>query len=418
MMPNYAKIIHSLLPSKNKRATSGVDKVGKPKSASSNAVGESKPISEVVDIVKRVSAGDFEARIIDINPSDENVELLHEINELIDRCDAYIRESVACLDYVNQNQFYRKIIETSMQGSFLTASRSANAALDFMREKQDGFAKVANDFEHTVGSFVSTVASASTQLSASSKGMRMMADDSNAKAINVTTAAKETFSDLQTMTVAVDDLTTSATEIGKDIKNAVNAANEAKLEIDTAGNSVNSLGEVVGHAESALEMIHQISFQTKMLALNAKIEASRAGDAGMGFAVVADEIKSLSDRSTQVTAEVEDHIINIKEEMQNTINDMAGVLTKVSEITSANSSISEAMIEQVNATNEISQKIDQASNATKKVTRNIEDVRSATAETGNSAMEVDAAALDLSAQTDTLIEVVDKFLYSARKAAA
>ncbi len=378
----------------------------------------SDPLAQALEVVKGVSAGNFEIRITNITPSGKHSELLFAINDMIDRFDAYLRESVACLDHVNNNKFYRKIVETGMQGSFLTASKSSNSALDFMQKKQTGLTDITDDFENSVGLVVTSVASASTQLSSSSHAMRRVAEDTNTKANSVAGAAKATSSDLHAMATSLEGLTNSAAKIGKEVNSARNAAEEARSDTDTVQSSVRSLSEEVDLIENSLELINQISSQTKMLALNAKIEATRAGEAGKGFSVVADEIKSLSDRTTEITTQVEDHVSSIKNSTQETIGGLSNVITKVSDIGKASSLISTAMDEQIATTSEISKNIEQASQRTEKVTNNIEDVTSATQETGSAASQVDTAASDLSSQAESLNSVVDKFLYSARQAAA
>ncbi|MCP4073479.1 MAG: hypothetical protein GY742_17340 [Hyphomicrobiales bacterium] len=378
----------------------------------------SDPLAQALEVVQGVSAGNFEIRITNITPSGKHSELLFAINDMIDRFDAYLRESVACLDHVNNNKFYRKIVETGMQGSFLIASKSSNSALDFMQKKQTGLTNITDDFENSVGLVVTSVASASTQLSSSSHAMRRVAEDTNTKANSVAGAAKATSSDLHAMATSLEGLTNSAAKIGKEVNSTRNAAEEARSDTDTVQSSVRSLSEEVDLIENSLELINQISSQTKMLALNAKIEATRAGEAGKGFSVVADEIKSLSDRTTEITTQVEDHVSSIKNSMQETIGGLSNVINKVSDIGKASSLISTAMDEQIAATSEISKNIEQASQRTEKVTNNIEDVTSATQETGSAASQVDTAATDLSSQAESLNSVVDKFLYSARQAAA
>ena len=86
-------------------------------------------IAHALPELRKMVAGDFNVRISRISGNGETAELLHLINDLVDRCDAYVRESAACMHYVSENQYYRKIIETSMQGDFLTAARRVNSAL-------------------------------------------------------------------------------------------------------------------------------------------------------------------------------------------------------------------------------------------------------------------------------------------------
>ncbi len=87
---------------------------------------------EMIAVCQRICEGDFEARILDIptEPGRER-ELALKINEMIDRIDAYVRESTACLHYVEKNRYFRRIVETGMRGNFLIASRAINQAADW-----------------------------------------------------------------------------------------------------------------------------------------------------------------------------------------------------------------------------------------------------------------------------------------------
>ena len=71
-------------------------------------------MAKALAVCKAVADGDFEARVLDITEKGEAGEMLHAINLLIDRTDAYMRESKACLEYVSRNQYFRKIEERGM----------------------------------------------------------------------------------------------------------------------------------------------------------------------------------------------------------------------------------------------------------------------------------------------------------------
>ena len=136
------------------------------------AVSDGEQVTKALRVVKRVAAGDFEARILGISAEGELGELFHTVNELIDRCDAYVRESGACMDHVSHNEYFRSIIETGMQGVFLNASRTVNDALHSMQRRVENFSKIANVFETDVFGIVGNVSNAATELQASSAALR------------------------------------------------------------------------------------------------------------------------------------------------------------------------------------------------------------------------------------------------------
>jgi len=134
-----------------------IPSIGKPVLKNSDEL----DIEKALKIMKKVCSGDFEARIINITATGSLGELFNTINDLVDRCDAYLRESQACMEHVNNNEYYRKIIETNMEGSFLVASKTINRALLAMQEKSGQFKKITASFEDTVGDAVETIISSS-----------------------------------------------------------------------------------------------------------------------------------------------------------------------------------------------------------------------------------------------------------------
>ena len=83
-------------------------------------------IREAINLCKAIDKGDFEARIVNSSATGQMGDLHATLNNMVDRCDAFVREATASLEYVSRNQYFRKIIEKGMTGSFRNAAATVN----------------------------------------------------------------------------------------------------------------------------------------------------------------------------------------------------------------------------------------------------------------------------------------------------
>ncbi len=375
---------------------------------------ESENLERALAEIRRVAAGDFEARLTHITATGDLGELLHAVNDVIDQCDAYVRESGACMQHVQQKQFFRKIVETGMQGSFLNAAQTVNAALQTMQQQVEDFTEITRNFESTVGTVVQTISSASSQLAGSSEAMRSVADDTSERAAIVAKSANDASANVESVSAASEELSASITEISQQVSMAARVAGEAASLSENMSVEVRELEGATNQIQAVVELIHSIARQTNLLALNATIEAARAGDAGKGFAVVATEVKTLARQTADATQKIGDLARSMQQASQSTVKSISGLSDKVVEITSTNNSVSAAVEEQTSATSEIARNILEAYNGTTIVKEHIGAVTEASEKTGEAAAQVNVAARDLAGQSEKLSDVTAEFLVAVR----
>jgi methyl-accepting chemotaxis protein len=276
--------------------------------------------------------------------------------------------------------------------------------------------QLTRGFEAKVTELVGGLSAASSVMEDTAQSMSTTAAATNRQAGIVAAASEQTSTNVQTVASATEELTSSISEIGRQVAQSTEIAARAVDNARRTGDTARSLAEGAQKIGDVVTLIQSIAAQTNLLALNATIEAARAGDAGRGFAVVASEVKSLAGQTAKATTEISEQIAAIQAASDETVTAIQNVANVIAEIDQIGIAIASAIEEQGSATQEISRSVQEAARGTQEVNANISGVQRAADQTGSAATQVLGAAEQLSSQSKDLAGQVNRFLSEVRAA--
>jgi len=304
--------------------------------------------------------------------------------------------------------------------------RLTTKSTDEIGELVDSFNRFVEKLQHIIGE----VYSSTTQLAAAAEEMSVITVSSTE---NVSKQQRET----EQVATAMNEMTATVMEVSNNAEQAAESTGQADTqaqegrqvvndtvesinllakEVDSAANVIHELEQNSDSIGSVLEVIRGIAEQTNLLALNAAIEAARAGEQGRGFAVVADEVRSLASRTQQSTQEIQSMIERLQSGAQRAVEVMATSRTRaqssVEKSEKAGDSltvITEAMSNIMAMNTQIAEASKQQSEVAEEINQNIVNISTIAEESASSTSELSQSNIALAELSSKLQGLVGQF---------
>jgi methyl-accepting chemotaxis protein len=204
------------------------------------------------------------------------------------------------------------------------------------------------------------------------------------------------------MTAAIREISLNATEAARVASDAVALTTSTSTTMSALGTSSAQIGDVI-------KTITEIAEQTNLLALNATIEAARAGEAGKGFAVVASEVKDLAQETARATEDISRRVESIQAGTSGAVTAIEEISQVISRISDFQTTIASAVEEQTATTNEMNRSVSEAATGTTEIAHNITGVARAAQMTSEGVAKAQKSSSDLSRMAHDLSDLVSGF---------
>jgi len=363
-----------------------------------------RPIEELENAAGRLAVGDMELKIA-YRSRDEIGRLAKNLVDLRD----YMRDLSKAAGQIAANDLTVKVTPRSEKDVLSQAFADMVASL--------------SEMIHKLRSTAGEVVTAANEIAASSEEMSAGAQNQADKVQQVTAAIQEMAATIVEATRHTTDATTAsrnasdtATSGGEIVGKTITGMGEIADLVRESSESIGRLAESAEKIDQIVNVIEDIADQTNLLALNAAIEAARAGEQGRGFAVVADEVRKLAERTARATGEIKQVISDVQRKTGDAVEAMETGIRSVDKgrelADKAGNSLQGILFTSqkvMNMIEQIATGAQQQSAAAEEISHSVEDISVVTSETAKGAGEMARAAEDLNHQAESLQKMVVRF---------
>ena len=358
------------------------------------------------------------------------------VNQVVDACNvmtAEFTEMETVVEAISNNDLTQTLPETKMAeigihsrdevGQLVTAIEDSLAAKERMSISLRKMTASLNDMVRQLADGARELVSAATEISSSSEELSRGANDQSNQVAQVSTAVEEMAATIVETSKNTSDASATAkrasdtaTDGGTVVSQTITGMQTIAEVVRRSADSIGKLAQSADQIGEIISVIDDIADQTNLLALNAAIEAARAGEQGRGFAVVADEVRKLAERTGKATGEITEMIKGIQSETQEAVEAMeagVGEVDKGRELADkAGTSLSEivSFSQQVmSMVQQVATAAEQQSVAAEQISNNIERIAAVTRESAGGAEQAAAAAEELNQQAEGIRTMVAAF---------
>ncbi|PID60992.1 MAG: hypothetical protein CR986_03315 [Ignavibacteriae bacterium] len=368
-------------------------------------------LQEIDKLIAANEEGDLSVKANTENFSGVWVSILEGLNKLRETTQAPLQEACATLRAMASGDFRNKM-QGNYKGEYENIKHDINAVINSLNEII-GNVKVSAD----------DLASSAEQIAGSTIQMSEGTNEQNMQTFKMLSSIEEMSSTITDNTknaiMAAGKAQTAgdaAQKGGNVVEQTIEGINKIADIVISSIKTIEELGESSNQIGNIISVINEITEQTNLLALNAAIEAARAGEHGRGFAVVADEVKKLAERTTNAANEISGMITKIQSDTTGAIASIEKGKTEVELGKNLARDAGDALVEIISITKEVENLINQLATASEEqnatsqeLSSNVEMVSRVTQQTTNNTEQISEAAKSLNSLTENMLHIVGQF---------